>query len=260
MTQENQIATQSATANLPAMPSNANLLQAIADAAKDPNVNIEKMHGLIDIQERLMNKQAEINFNNALAAMQDRIPRIKQNAQIEHKGVLIGKYATYEAIDDVMRPLLIEFGFGLRFNSKQSGNLITVMGTLSHKDGHSITNEIPLNLEGGGAKNSVQAAGSTITYGKRYIVQMFFNLVFEGEDDDGKKAGFVQISDEHAAEIKQLLKDTGADTAKFLKLVAGGAKSVDEMDERYYEKAKVAINDAHQRRLAAAAKKEGGAA
>jgi len=231
-----------------------NLLDAITKAALDPNIDVQKMHGLLDVHERMINKQAEINFNNALAAMQDRIPRIKKDGRIEHKGNLIGTYATYEAIDAVMRPLLIEYGFGLRFNSKQSGSLITVMGTLSHKDGHSITNEIPLNLEGGGAKNSVQAAGSTITYGKRYIVQMFFNLVFEGEDDDGVKSGFVPLSDDQAQTIKDMIREAEADTRKFLDLVCNGAPSVDDMDARLFDKAKIQLD------IKIRKKKEGGAA
>jgi hypothetical protein len=224
------------------VPSTGNLLDAITRAALDPNIDVQKMHGLLDVQERMMNKQAEMNFNNALAEMQDKIPRIKKDGRIEHKGNLIGTYATYEAIDKIMRPLLIEHGFGIRFNSKQSGSLITVMGTLSHKDGHSITNEIPLALEGGGAKNSVQAAGSTLTYGKRYIVQMFFNLVFEGEDDDGMKSSFTSLTDAQAQTIKDMIREADVDTRKFLDLVCNGAASVDEMDARLFDKARIQLD------------------
>ena len=115
-------------------------------------------------------------------------------------------------------------------NSRESNNKVIITGTLAHRDGHSITDEIPLSIDSSGAKNNVQGVGSTISYGKRYLVGMLLNLVFEGEDDDGHRAGAKQITVEHAAELKALLQETGADVKQFLAWV--GTASVDEMDER----------------------------
>lgn len=42
---------------------NKSLLDIVARAAMDPNVDPQKMNALLDIQERIMNKQAEIEFN-----------------------------------------------------------------------------------------------------------------------------------------------------------------------------------------------------
>ena len=68
---------------------------------------------------------------------------------------------------------------------------------------------------------------------------MLLNLVFEGEDDDGRGAGKVPIADDHAAEIKRLLEATGSDVSQFLRWI--GAASVDEMDEGDYERAVAAL-------------------
>jgi len=221
-------------------PTPTNFLQVIADAARDPNVDVQKMHGLLDIQERMMNKQAEMSFTAALTALQGELPRITQDAEIRHSGRLIAKYAKYETIDAAIRPLLIQNGFSLRYNTRNDDGKVIVTGTLSHKDGHSITDEIPLAIDTGGAKNSVQAVGSTISYGKRYLVGMLLNLVFEGEDDDGKAAGYAPISEEQAAEIKRKLMETDADVKKFLELV--NAKSVDEISVDKYALAMIALN------------------
>ena len=222
-----------------AAPSTGDFLAVIKQAAMDPSVDVQKMHGLLDVQERMMNKQAEINFNNALCDLQADMPRIKKGAKIVHKGQLISSYAKYEDIDDVIRPLLIKNGFSISFNSRESNGKVVITGTLAHRDGHSITDEIPLSIDSSGAKNNVQGVGSTIAYGKRYLVGMLLNLVFEGEDDDGNAAGHIPVSTEQAAELKELLKETGADVKQFLDWI--GAPSVDEMSVNDYPKALSAL-------------------
>lgn len=221
--------------NLLAAPTTANFLAVISQAAMDPSVDPQKMHGLLDVQERMMNKQAEINFNADFAKLQAELPRITKDAKIKHNTKIISTYATYENIDSVIRPLLIKHGFGLRFNSQPNGNTVLISATLSHRDGHSITDTIPLGYDTSGAKNNVQGVGSTIAYGKRYLVGMLLNLVFEGEDDDGGKADFVSMTEEQSAKIKDLLRETNSDVTKFLAHFQ--AKSVDEMDARSYDEA-----------------------
>lgn len=227
-------------------PSVSRFLEVISIAARDQNVDVAKLHGLIDVQERLLNKQAEINFNNALADMQAVMPTIKKDGRIVHKDKVTGKdvvistYAKYETIDKVIRPLLQQFGFSLRYNTKTIDGKIIVTGTLAHRDGHSITDEIPLTIESGGAKNNVQGVGSTISYGQRYLVKMLLNLVFEDEDDDGQKAGFVAISDDQASEIKGLIErlsksGVSIDVKKFLEYV--GSESVDMIALKDYDRA-----------------------
>lgn len=221
-------------------PTPANFLEVIKQVALDPSVDVQKMHGLLDIQERLMNKQAEMSFTSALTVLQNDLPRIKQDGKIMHGNRLIASYAKYETIDTAIRPLLMANGFALRFNTEPIGDRVLVSGTLSHKDGHSITNTIPLDIDKGPARNNVQSVGSTISYGKRYLVGMLLNLVFEGEDNDGKTASFIPISTEQAAEIKKKLEETDADVTKFLALV--GAKTVDEMSVDKYDLAIIALN------------------
>jgi hypothetical protein len=223
-----------------AAPTATNFLQVIADAARDPNVDIQKMSGLLDIQERLMNKQAEMSFNNALNVVQGEMPTIKKDGKLIHGQKLISTYASYEQIDRAIRELLIANGFSLRYDIDQTETKLVITGILSHKDGHSISNTIPLPVDTGGAKSNVQAVKSTLSYGKRCLIEMLLNLVFEGEDDDGKAAGYAPISTEQAAEIKKKLMETDADVTKFLELV--GAKSVDEIAVDKYALAMIALN------------------
>jgi len=223
------------SANLPT-PTPGNFLAVIAAAALDPKVDVQKMHGLLDVQERMMAKQAEIDFNADFARLQADLPRITKDAKIVHKGNLIGTYATYEKIDDVIRPLLIKHGFGLRFNTEPTTDRVIITATLSHKSGHSITDKIPLTIDASGAKNNVQGVGSTIAYGKRYLVGMLLNLVFEGDDDDGKSADYAPITDDQAATLKDMIRETGTDTRKFLSIMVSGVDSVDQIGQKDYDR------------------------
>lgn len=223
-------------------PTPTNFLEIIANAASDPRVDPSKMMSLLDVQERMMNKKAQMEFDADFAKLQAALPRITKDAKIMHSGKLIASYATYDQIDAVIRPLLIEHGFGLRYNSQPNGNTIIIAATLSHKGGHSITDQIPLGIDASGAKNNVQGVGSTIAYGKRYLVGMLLNLVFEGEDDDGKKSGFQPMTDEQAAILKDLVRETNTDVQRFLSTMFTGVKSIDDIPAADYQRTYNTLN------------------
>lgn len=237
MTNENQ----STAVAVSSTPTPTNFLEVIARAASDPSVDPEKMHGLLDVQERMMNKQAELDFNAAFIRMQDELPRITKDSSIKHGNKVIAKYASYEKIDDVIRPILKNHGFALRFNSGPNGGEMIVEATLSHIGGHSITDRIPLKVEKVAAMNSAQAAMSAITYAKRGLATMLLNLVFEGEDDDGKNADYAAITDDMAAELKDLIRETETDVVKFLNTMVSGVKSVDEIALKDFDRVRNAL-------------------
>lgn len=238
MTDETQ---STAVAVAQSTPTPTNFLEVIAKAAADPTVDPAKMHGLLDVQERMMNKQAELDFNSAFIKMQDELPRITKDSAIKHGSKVIAKYASYEKIDDVIRPILKRHGFALRFNSGPNGGEMIVEATLSHIGGHSVTDRIPLKVEKVAAMNSAQAAMSAITYAKRGLATMLLNLVFEGEDDDGKNADYVAITTEMAAELKDLIRETDTDTQKFLATMVSDVRAVDEIAIKDYDRVKNAL-------------------
>lgn len=237
MKEENK---QIAVHEAPSAPEGAAFLNILQNLAVNESVDPAKMHSILDLMERQQNKVAAQAYENALADLQDEMPRIKKDGRIEHKDRLISTYATYEAIDDVIRPLLKKYGFTLRFSSKQLNDKVLVSGTLAHRGGHKETIDTPLSIDQSGAKNSVQGVGSTISYGKRYIVSMFFNIITEGEDDDGNKAAFIAMTDEQARTVKTLIQESKTDTSSFLKWA--NAQNVEAMDARKYEAAVRMLN------------------
>jgi len=59
---------------------NSSLLEVIAKAARDPNVDIDKMERLLQMQERVQSRDAEVAFNQALNAAQSEMGTIGANA------------------------------------------------------------------------------------------------------------------------------------------------------------------------------------
>jgi hypothetical protein len=164
------------------------LLEVIAKAARDPNVDIDKMERLLEMQERVQARDAEQAFSAAFAEMQPHLPHITVKNKIVHNGKVISEYADWPSISAAITPVLSEFGFSLNFGGNNDANEKTTVAKLRHVQGHIETNQITLPHDTSGAKNKVQAIGSSSTYGQRYAACPLVGVVVHGSDDDGAAA------------------------------------------------------------------------
>jgi hypothetical protein len=71
----------------------------IERAALNPEVDIDKMERLLQMQERVLDRQALMAYSAAMAAMQTELPSIAERGQGNN-----GAYATLEDIVDTVRP------------------------------------------------------------------------------------------------------------------------------------------------------------
>lgn len=217
------------------------LLEVIARAVMDRNVDVEKMERLLAMQERVIADQRKAAYMAAMARVAPQLPQIARLGVSHH-----GKFALLEDIDSVIRPIYGKEGFSLSFDSKPSEKgTIRVIGRCSHADGHTETKEIELPLDVSGSKNGAQAVISTVSYGRRALTTMFFNLVTKGEDTDANVDAL--ITEEQVKDIRTMLHDTKADEKKFLELIAGVGK-IEEIPARDYKRVMSAL-DAKRRAL-----------
>lgn len=167
----------------------SSLLAVIAQAAQNPAVDVDKMERLLEMQERVYARQAKTAFDAALAELQPDLPVISERGKIlNNRGETQSTYAYWEDVNEGIRPLLAEKGFALSFKTGRRGDLVTVTGILSHRDGHREETTLDLPSDGSGSKNAVQAIGSSIAYAKRYTAYSLLNITTKGEDDDGQTA------------------------------------------------------------------------
>lgn len=189
--------------------SSTSMVGAIIALASNPNLNVATLEALVQMQERMEKRQAEVAFVRALASLP--AIRVKKNGRVE-LGAGKGSYpfARWDDIDTIISPMLKERGFRLIFDSQPrvgDGGGLTVTGTLLHEDGHSRSASMPLALDTGPGRNNLQAMGSTLSYGKRYCAEMLLNIVREGDDDDGAKGGDALISDQQVAELSRSMTE-----------------------------------------------------
>lgn len=161
----------------------ASMLMMIERAARDPQVDIEKMERLMLMKERIDAQSAKELFDADMAVMQPKLPVIKERGKAIVQGQIRYTYALWEDVNDQIKPILSEHGFAITFRTDCS-NGIKVTGVLSHRGGHREQTDIILPSDTTGSKNAVQAVASTVSYGKRYTAGALLNLTTHGEDDD----------------------------------------------------------------------------
>lgn len=200
------------------------LISMIERVAMSPDADIEKLSKMLDMQERVLDRNAKQAFTADLAAMQIELPRVVEKGEGHNKA----KYALLEDINDAIRPTLHKYGFAVTFRVKHEANVMWITTVLSHKEGHSEETSIPLALDTSGSKNAVQAVGSTISYGKRYGLCLMLNIS-TGDDTDGH--GLAQAPEQQKPAI------TDARLTKAIEKIKAGEYTVDRLHAAY------ALND-----------------
>ena len=168
-------------ANLPVISTETQaIMQMIERVVLNPDADMDKLDKMLDMQERILNRNAKQAFTADLAAMQAELPLVGKSGEGHNKA----KYARLEDINEAIRPTLQKYGFAVTFRTKQADKTLTVTAILSHRMGHSEETDLILPLDTSGSKNAVQAVGSTISYGKRYALCLLLNIS-TGDDTDG---------------------------------------------------------------------------
>jgi len=222
----------------------AQMFDSLAIAVADPRTDVEKMKALLDVQERLLKKQAEDAFNAAMSKLQPKLPQIDKNGAIVVRGQIRSRYARLEDIDVAIRPLLARHGFAFSFDSDSSdGKQFKVTAKLSHEIGHSETKTILLPLDASDFRSGVQSVGSTISYAKRQLIKMHLNIVERGEDTDGTNVAY--ISPDQVKDLEALISEVKADKARFLEYM--GVNAVPEIPVKSYKEAVMALEKKRQK-------------
>lgn len=202
----------------------ASLMEVIAKAARDPNVDVEKMERLFAMQERVQAREAKLAFTEAKLAMRPELPEITMRGRIvirdkndPTKITQERPFARFEDIQEAIEPVLLAHGFDLEFkNGLSPDGKVRVTTILTHRDGHSEDTYFDLPMDTSGSKNNVQAVGSSTSYAKRYGVLSILNIRVAGEDDDAATAiPPVAISVKQYDELKKLIVGTQSDEERF---------------------------------------------
>lgn len=196
----------------------AGLLDVIRRAATDPNVDVDKMERLLAMQERVLAHDAERAFNTAMSSAQKEMPQIKRGGKNE---TTQSTYVELDALSQAMSPIIAKHGFALSFGTDTSPlpDHYRVTCRVSHIGGFSrdYHADVPADLngmKGNQNKTATHAFGSTLSYGRRYLKMLIFDVATT--DDDGRAASSGErIDDAQVVTLQGLANAGGADMVRF---------------------------------------------
>lgn len=159
-------------------------LSMIERVALDVNSDVSKLEKMIELHERVKDRQSKADFDKAMLGFQNKKGVIEKGAQANRT-----KYAKLEHMQEIVDPVLQEFGLFVRWRTEphhDGRTLVTCICT--HIHGYSETASMLISPDKSGSKNEIQADGSAITYGQRYTMKALLGLVIAEENDGRAKA------------------------------------------------------------------------
>ena len=108
------------------------------------------------------------------------VPRDRENPYFK------SNYATMEALDNMLKPILKKHGLGYLQSVAFEGERVVMKTTVFNAEGETLCSCVPFGCK----SNMPQDIGSAITYSRRYGLQAAFGVViaFDETDDDGNRA------------------------------------------------------------------------
>lgn len=196
------------------------LMAVITKAARDDRTDVDKLERLMGLYERITNRQAEQAFNDAMRAAQAEMPQVVRDADNEQTR---SKYSRLETISAAMTPVITKHGFSVSFGTDDAPKPDHYRVTAVVTNGGYSRNyhaDIPIDIagmKGNQNKTATHAFGSTMSYGRRYLLLLIFNVATKIEDDDGNAAGSAAITEEQLATLQTLIDDAQVDVVKVCK-------------------------------------------
>jgi ERF superfamily len=153
------------------------------------NSAIDVIERLSALQEKALARDAESQFNAAMNKAQAEIPRIAPDLNNPQTS---SRYASYRALDKVVRPVYIKHGFSLSFDTVDSPpETVRACCYVSHRDGHTRRYQSPVmpadgkGAKGGDVMSKTHATGAAMSYAMRYLLKYIFNIAIGEDDNDG---------------------------------------------------------------------------
>ncbi len=161
--------------------------------ALNKGVDADSLEKLLNMQERVLNRNAEQAYYNAMREVQAEMIVISKNRTNSQTN---SGYADLSHIQKAVTPVYTKHGFCLSFGTADSPlpEHVRITCDVMHSQGHqrAYMTDIPLDthgIKGVVNKTGVHGTGSAMSYGQRYLTKLIFNLNTGEEDDDGNAAG-----------------------------------------------------------------------
>lgn len=236
-----------ATTSVEFPPIAGSLLNFVASAMADPAINVDKLQMLLSMQREIVADDARLQFNRAMSAAQGEMDPVVRDATNDQTK---SKWARLETIDALIRPIYTRHGFCLEFNSEAiEGPNERIVCEVSHTAGHTKRRQLEaapdtIGPQGKPNKTPLHGLGSTVSYLRRYLTCMIFNVVLANDDNDGNRQrqrddGLLSLA--QVEELNALMVQTRTLESRFLAVMAPALKSIEEASAADFPRLKNAL-------------------
>jgi hypothetical protein len=192
-----------------------------------PDVDIEKLEQLFELQTKYEAHEAKKSFNRAMARFREICPAIKNDKRVNFEAKNGGaatdyRYAGLAATIETVKSAMAECGLSHSWRPVQKDDQLHVTCYITHALGHSIEATMSSGRDTSGNKNNIQALKSTKSYLERMTFQALLGLATDSDDDDGRGSeAEIQppaplVSRDQAANLQALHDEVGGDTSPIL--------------------------------------------
>lgn len=208
------------------------VLSMIDRLIQAPDVPVERLEQMFELHRRVQADNARRAYYAAFARLQAALPAVARKGKAHNDK----RYARFEDLIAAIREPLAQHGFSVSFRTQQPDGMLSITGVLAHELGHVEETTMKLPQDTSGGKNAVQAWGSSVSYGKRYVLVTLLGIATD-DDDDGRAAGMGEtISEKQYKELADLLKASGTQLEKFL--AHYGIESLSDMPVKRFAEAR----------------------
>ena len=225
--------------NLPA--TNQMTMPQVMQYALDQKADVATLEKMMALQERYEQNEARKAYHVAMATFKRNPPKIEKDANVSY-GNTSYKHATLANVAEKINNGLSEQGLSAAWQTEQRDKSISVTCKITHILGHSESTTLEAGADTSGAKNSIQAIGSTITYLQRYTLLSLTGLATSEVDDDGQGSEAQYITEDQIETINKGLEKKDVDLSMFLAYME--AETLDKILAKDMKKAEYAISNA----------------
>lgn len=178
------------------------VLSEILSLARDPHMDANKLEVMVRMQREQEDRQrahdledrmrvAEGAYTRAMNEVQQEMPPVVRDAaNLQTKS----RYAKLETIIETLMPIATRHGFTLTFKQvpPEEAKNVRLQCKVAHTDGHSEIYPLECRIDNVGIqgninKTEIHGFASAMSYLRRYLTTMVFNIATP--DDDGNAAG-----------------------------------------------------------------------
>ncbi len=203
------------------LPKSTTMKDALVEAARNPNIDPDKLEKLYDLHYRIEKDQREKEFNISLSSFQMECPLIKKTKHVKF-GSVDYWYAPLDELISKIKPVMNKYGLSYSFNmfELQGNDYAELVTTIHHINGYKISYRYHFDPVHDDVKmNLSQRRKSAITFAKREGIQSALGIVVTGEDDDAKRAIDEMATQESYDKIERLINVTNSDPEKLKKFL-----------------------------------------